>query len=137
MHVTALPEGLEAAVSAAASWLKLGIEAVSVAIILVAMLVALGRLIGPLIGRRPQNVRLGLARSLLLALEVQLAADVVGTAISPDWDQIGKLAAVAAIRTFLNYFLQRELASEDFIPAATSTDRPDGETVEKRRVSGA
>ena len=137
MHVTALPEGLEAAVSAAASWLKLGIEAVSVAIILVAMLVALGRLVGPIFGRRPQNVRLGLARSLLLALEVQLAADVVGTAISPDWDQIGKLAAVAAIRTFLNYFLQRELTSEDFMPAAASTDRPDGETVEKRSVSGA
>ena len=137
MHVSALPEGLEAAVSAAASWLKLGIEAVSVAIILVAMLVALGRLVGPIIGRRPRNVRLGLARSLLLALEVQLAADVVGTAISPDWDQIGKLAAVAAIRTFLNYFLQRELASEEFMPAATSPDHPDGESMVKRGVSGA
>jgi uncharacterized membrane protein len=110
MHDASLPEGLEAAVSAAASWLKLGIEAVSVAIILVAMLIALGRLVAPFLGRRAGDVRTGLARALSLALEFQLAADIVGTAISPDWDQIGKLAAVAAIRTFLNVFLQRELA---------------------------
>jgi uncharacterized membrane protein len=109
MHVAALPEGLEAAVIAAASWLKLGIEAVSVAIILAAMLVALVRLLGQGVGRKTGDVRMGLARGLSLALEFQLAADIVGTAISPDWDQIGKLAAVAAIRTFLNFFLQREL----------------------------
>jgi uncharacterized membrane protein len=113
MHVAELPEGLEAAVSAAASWLKLGIEAVSVAIILVAMLLALGRLLGQAFGRQTGDVRMGLARGLSLALEFQLAADIVGTAISPDWDQIGKLAAVAAIRTFLNYFLQRELGAEE------------------------
>jgi uncharacterized membrane protein len=113
MHVIALPEGLEAAVSAAASWLKLGIEAISVTIILVGMIIALARLLARAIGRPAGDVRMGLARVLSLALEFQLAADIVGTAISPDWDQIGKLAAVAAIRTFLNYFLQRELAGEE------------------------
>ncbi|WP_198377397.1 DUF1622 domain-containing protein [Neoroseomonas rubea] len=118
MHVGELPEGLEAAVSAAASWLKLGIEAVSVAIILVAMLLALVRLVGHAFGREMGDVRMGLARGLSLALEFQLAADIVGTAISPDWDQIGKLAAVAAIRTFLNFFLQRELAEEQAAPPA-------------------
>lgn len=112
MHDAALPEGLEAAVSAAASWLKLGIEAVSVAIILVGLVLALARLLAHAAGRPALDVRMGLARVLSLALEFQLAADIVGTAISPDWDQIGKLAAVAAIRTFLNYFLQRELAGE-------------------------
>jgi uncharacterized membrane protein len=118
MHVAALPEGLEAAVMATAAWLKLGIEAVSVAIILVAMLLALGRLVGQAIGRATGDVRMGLARGLSLALEFQLAADIVGTAISPDWDQIGKLAAVAAIRTFLNFFLQRELAEGQATPMA-------------------
>jgi len=134
MHVAALPEGLEAAVIAAASWLKLGIEAISVAIILVAMLIALGRLLAPLLGRKIGDVRTGLARSLSLALEFQLAADIVGTAISPDWDQIGKLAAVAAIRTFLNHFLQRELATENGHAAViappgqdATTDRRSGE----------
>jgi uncharacterized membrane protein len=120
MHVVQLPEGLEAAVSAAASWLKLGIEAVSVTIILVGMIIALARLVARAIGRPAGDVRMGLARVLSLALEFQLAADIVGTAISPDWDQIGKLAAVAAIRTFLNYFLQRELAGEEGQAAAAA-----------------
>jgi uncharacterized membrane protein len=119
MQVAALPEGLVAAVMAAASWLKLGIEAVSVAIILAAMLLAVSRLAGQTLGRQTGDVPMGLARGLSLALEFHLAADIVGTAISPDWDQIGKLAAVAAIRTFLNFFLQRELAEEQAPQAPT------------------
>ena len=47
---------------------------------------------------------------LLLGLEFALAADIVRSAIAPTWDDIGQLAAIAAIRTFLNYFLERDLA---------------------------
>lgn len=46
---------------------------------------------------------------LLLGLEFQLAGDVVRTALSPTWQDIGQLAAIAAIRTFLNFFLERDL----------------------------
>jgi len=46
---------------------------------------------------------------ILLALEFALAADIVQTAIAPSWDDIGQLAAIAAVRTFLNYFLERDL----------------------------
>jgi len=46
---------------------------------------------------------------LLLGLEFLLAGDVVRTALSPTWQDIGQLAAIAAIRTFLNYFLERDL----------------------------
>ena len=46
---------------------------------------------------------------ILLSLEFALAADIVRTAIAPTWDDIGQLAAIAAIRTFLNYFLERDL----------------------------
>jgi uncharacterized membrane protein len=38
-----------------------------------------------------------------------LGADVLATAVAPDWDDIGKLAAIAIIRTALNYFLGKEL----------------------------
>ncbi|HEV8190569.1 MAG TPA: DUF1622 domain-containing protein [Ktedonobacterales bacterium] len=55
------------------------------------------------------NLRLGLARWLAVALEFELSADVLRTAISPTWQEIGMLAAIAAIRTGLNYFLQLEL----------------------------
>lgn len=46
---------------------------------------------------------------ILLSLEFALAADIVRTAIAPTWDDIGQLAAIAAVRTFLNYFLERDL----------------------------
>jgi uncharacterized membrane protein len=46
----------------------------------------------------------------ILALEFALAADIVRTAIAPTWDGIGHLAAIAVIRTVLNYFLERDMA---------------------------
>jgi uncharacterized membrane protein len=46
---------------------------------------------------------------LLLGLEFELAADIVQTVISPAWADIGELGAIAAIRTFLNYFLEKDL----------------------------
>jgi len=52
---------------------------------------------------------LGLARWLLLGLEFMLAADIVRTAVAPNWNDIGQLAAIAVIRTFLNFFLERDL----------------------------
>ncbi|WP_371357234.1 DUF1622 domain-containing protein [Hydrocoleum sp. CS-953] len=55
------------------------------------------------------TIRLELGISLVLALEFLLAADIVGTAISPSWSDIGKLTAIAGIRTFLNFFLEKEI----------------------------
>ncbi|SNS44268.1 Uncharacterized membrane protein [Sphingomonas laterariae] len=48
---------------------------------------------------------------ILLALEFALAADVVRTAIAPTWDDIGKLAAIATVRTLLSFFLDRDIQS--------------------------
>jgi len=49
------------------------------------------------------------ARWLVAALTLQLAADIVSTSFAPTWDDVGRLAAVAAIRTFLSYFLDHEI----------------------------
>lgn len=57
-------------------------------------------------------IRLMLGRFLALGLEFQLAGDILRTAIAPTFTQIGQLAAIAAIRTALNYFLGREIAQE-------------------------
>jgi uncharacterized membrane protein len=46
---------------------------------------------------------------LLLGLEFELAADIIGSVISPSWKDIGELGAIAVIRTFLNYFLEQDL----------------------------
>ena len=58
------------------------------------------------------SVRLTLARWLALALEFELAADILNTAVTPTWTDIEKLAAIATLRTALNYFLERELQQE-------------------------
>lgn len=55
------------------------------------------------------HVRIGLGRYLTLGLEFQLASDLLRSAVAPSFEEIGKLAAVAAIRTALNYFLSREI----------------------------
>ena len=57
-------------------------------------------------------VRLTLGRFLALGLEFQLAGDILKTAVAPSWEEIGQLAAIAAIRTVLNYFLGKEIAEE-------------------------
>ena len=55
---------------------------------------------------------------ILLSLEFALAADIVQTAIAPTWDDIGQLAAIAAVRTFLNYFLERDVEAFERQPEA-------------------
>ena len=65
--------------------------------------------------RRPEMftpVRLDVGRFLALGLEFQLASDLLRTAVAPTFAEIGKLAAVATIRTALNFFLGREIAHE-------------------------
>jgi len=46
---------------------------------------------------------------LLVGLQFALAADIVRSVIAPTWNEIGQLAAIAAIRTFLSYFLERDI----------------------------
>ena len=46
---------------------------------------------------------------LLLGLEFELAADIIGSVLSPSWQELGQLGAIAVIRTFLNYFLEHDL----------------------------
>lgn len=58
-----------------------------------------------------EGVRLTLGRFLALGLEFQLGADILGTAVSPSWSEIGRLGAIAGIRTVLNYFLAQDLRS--------------------------
>jgi uncharacterized membrane protein len=50
-----------------------------------------------------------LGRSLSLGLEFLIGADILRTAISPTWQDIGQLGAIVGIRTVLNFFLIKEL----------------------------
>jgi uncharacterized membrane protein len=61
---------------------------------------------------------------LLLSLEFELGADIVRTAISPTWSQIGQLGAIAVIRTFLNHFLEEDLEKYRQADARESAEAP-------------
>ena len=107
--------GAESILVASVSWLRLIVEISSAAVIAAGLvstaLVCFSGLRHPG-SERFNEARLCFARYLALALELQLGADVLSTAVSPSWDQIGKLGAIAVIRTALNFFLQREMRSE-------------------------
>jgi uncharacterized membrane protein len=105
----------EDTVVAAVQWLKLGVELVGATIIALGIITAGALLVKALLARRTADftsIRLVLARYLALALEFQLGADILSTAIAPSWEQIGKLGAIAVIRTALNFFLSKEMQEE-------------------------
>jgi uncharacterized membrane protein len=56
-----------------------------------------------------EGIRVQFGSSVAVALELMLGADVLATAVAPSWNDIGQLAAIAVIRTALNYFLGKEL----------------------------
>jgi uncharacterized membrane protein len=64
-----------------------------------------------------RTIRLNFGAWLASALEFQLGADILSTIISPSFEALGQLGAIALIRTFLNYFLNRELEAEANIQA--------------------
>lgn len=55
------------------------------------------------------KIRLDLGRMLALGLEFHLASDLLQATVAPSFEEIAKLAAIATIRTGLNYFLNREI----------------------------
>jgi len=97
-----------------ASWIALGMEVVAALIIAVGGFLSLVRLVllrtnsGPLFHNR-RRVFIEFGTWLILGLEFELAADIIRSAISPTWRDIGQLGAIAVIRTFLNYFLERDV----------------------------
>lgn len=100
---------------AIAGWIALGVEAAAAILIAIGAIEALARTLPTAIGWRATlgEKRLAwqhFARWLVLALEFELAADILRSAISPSWDAIGQLGAIAVIRTFLSYFLSQDMA---------------------------
>jgi uncharacterized membrane protein len=102
-----------------AGHVALGVEVVAALMIGIGAVEALVRLVMPKskFGRtapfakyREIFVRFGVW--LMLGLQFELAADVIRSAISPSWTEIGQLAAIAAIRTLLNYFLAKDIMEQ-------------------------
>ena len=99
-------ESMESGLAVCVVILKFILEAIS------ALCVGLG-LLSTLrqawVSRNFTRIRLHFGSWLALALEFQLGADIVATTVAPSFEALGKLGLIALVRTFLNYFLQREL----------------------------
>ncbi len=107
-----LIEYLEGGLGLIATLVKILLEALGILTILIGLILN-GRQAMTLLRqantRNYIRVRTRFARSLALALEFQLGADILATAVSPSYQTLGQLAGIAVIRTFLNYFLAREI----------------------------
>lgn len=120
---------MEETIKAFTLWLAVGTEAAAALIIglatveavLSALLLFVPGAASRIVGEGPQaakeQVRLKLGRWLAVALEFELGADILRTAVAPTWSEIGQLAAIAAIRTILNYFLQQEIDKAERHPS--------------------
>jgi uncharacterized membrane protein len=90
----------------------LWIDAVALVVIIASTIQAIIGMVGLLVGQstphRRQEVWLTYARWLIVGLTFQLAADIIETSITTDWEAIARVAAIAIIRTFLNYFLEKD-----------------------------
>ena len=109
-----------------ASYVALMLESLVVLTVAVGAIEAIYRIAREAIVKRSTNwdrraVWLRFAVWILLSLEFALGADIVRTAIAPTWEDIGKLGVIAAIRTFLGFFLGRDLETieEEAEPQAT------------------
>jgi uncharacterized membrane protein len=105
---------MEALLHEIARYVALAIEAIAIAIIAIGAIeavigIARVQLRSESTNRDRRAVWLMFARWLVAGLTFQLAADVVSTSFSPTWDEVGHLAAIAVIRTFLSFFLDREM----------------------------
>lgn len=97
-----------------ASYVALGVELAAIISVAIGAIQALALSARHMLLERsptmtPRTIWVRFATWILLSLEFALGADIIRTAIAPSWDAIGQLAAIAAIRTALNYFLSKDI----------------------------
>jgi uncharacterized membrane protein len=109
-------EAFEEVLAEVFAWVRLGIEVLGAVLIVAGVVVAVTFIIRAHRGDSQHEgqqgvryLRLVLSQYLAVALEFLLAADILATLMEPSWTDIGELAVIAAIRTGLNYFLEREM----------------------------
>jgi uncharacterized membrane protein len=78
----------------------------------------------PLGDRVAREAWLRYSRWLVAGLTFQLAADIIETSITTSWQTIGRVGAIAVIRTFLNYFLERDVEQQQRECAAAQPRQP-------------
>lgn len=98
-----------------AEGIAVGIEAIGILIIVTGAVLASAVFLKHLAQKMPleesfHSYRANLGRAILLGLEFLVAADIVGTVVvDPTFENVGVLALIIAIRTFLSFALEVEI----------------------------
>ena len=93
-------------------------EVAGVAVIVIGSILAFGRYVVTLIRFRDgpaafRGLRLYLGRSIVLGLELLVAADIIrSVAIDPTFVSVGVLGLIVLVRTFLSWSLEVEINGE-------------------------
>jgi uncharacterized membrane protein len=105
---------MEGWLTVSANYIGLALETMALVVIGIASVKAFVVGIGTMVFKSSSHdeirrVWLDYGRWLIAGLTFQLAADLVHTTVAPTWDDIGRLFAIAVTRTFLSYFLERDM----------------------------
>jgi uncharacterized membrane protein len=100
--------------AAATEYASFAIDAVALVVIVIGTIEAVlnsGRLVArETTAHEKRLIWLRYSRWLVAGLTFQLASDIIYTSVAPSWDELGRLAVIAIIRTVLNYFLEKDLS---------------------------
>lgn len=118
---------MEPLLHAAGRYVALAIQVIAIVIVAVGSARALTNVFRAALGAHFEDLEvravwLDYARWLVAALTFQLAADIVATSFAPTWDDLGRLAVIAGVRTFLSYFLDREIEQQVRLQAMRRSD---------------
>jgi uncharacterized membrane protein len=105
---------MESTIALAVSYLTQALDAIALLMIAVGAIkavadIALASVRRQMVDAQLRTIFICFARWLVAALTFQLGSDIASTTVAPGWDELGRLAAVAVIRTFLTFFLDRDL----------------------------
>lgn len=92
------------------------VEAFGALVIFVGAVRTIVKYLRACLGRGPDHMtslRIQLGQNMVMGLEFLVAADILRTALTPTWNEMLLLATLIALRTVLNYFVERELKALD------------------------
>ena len=97
------------------------IAMMAVAVIVWGTLITFGKLLyhelkrkrSTVLHRKREELRIKLGSYILIGLEILIVADIIETIINPTLEEVGLLGAIVLIRTFISYFLEKELEAHE------------------------
>ena len=110
--MNAFMEGYNTALVYIANFAIHTLELVGILIIIVGSIKSVISLVSKLIGRDDSNIIIGLGKTLAIALEFKMGAEIVKTVIVRDITELGVLAIVIALRAVFALLIHWEIKSE-------------------------